>query len=196
VSDASPGSQTPTRRRPPRVSGKLAALWLALGLALAALLVPMVFRLPRWVDAEIVLAIWWVAWFAVLARFLYTGTRVTHDHEWRPPRNWFKGMGEPSPGSWLEGCLWFPAESEGCLIIVGLVAVFFLAWFVIEVAIPGLMLLVYAIARGMLAHVANDTHHCRGHLAKSVGWAAVWATLYTAPYAAAVWMVHWIHARA
>ena len=179
-------------RRPPRISGKFAAAWLTVGFLLSAALVPMALHLPIWVDAEIVLAIWWAVWFAVLARFLYTGSRVTDDHQWSSPRKWVS----TESASWVDpGCLWLPIADEGCLILLGLVALVFAAWFLIEVAIPALMLLLYAVVRGMLAHVANDRHHCRGNLLRSVVWAFLWATLYTAPYAGAVWLVHFIHSR-
>jgi hypothetical protein len=193
VSDVPPGAPEPGRPRPPRVSGKFAAAWLAVGFVLSAALVPMALHLPLWIDAEIVLAIWWAVWFAVLARFLYTGSRITDDHRWSSPRRWVTTEGMSSTA--VDGCFWLPIADEGCLIILGLIALVFAAWFLIEVAVPALMLLVYAIVRGMLAHVANDRHHCRGNLARSIGWAFLWATLYTAPYAGAVWLVHFIHGR-
>src|SRR5262249_16279934 len=143
--------------------------WLAIGFVLSAALVPMALHLPVWIDAEIVLTIWWAVWFAVLSRFLYTGTRVTDDHRWSSPRAWVKSDAVSSDVT--QGCIWLPIESEGCLIALALVALVFAAWFLIEVAIPALMLLAYAIVRGMLAHVANDRHHCRGNLARSIIWA-------------------------
>jgi hypothetical protein len=192
LSDEPSGQIESGRPRPPRVSGKFAAVWLSVGFVLSAALVPTALRLPLWVDAEIVLAIWWAVWFAVLARFLYTGSRVTDDHRWSSPRKWINADGV----SWVDpGCFWLPVADEGCLIVLALIALVFAAWFLIEVAVPALMLLVYAIVRGMLAHVANDRHHCRGQLARSIGWAFAWATLYTAPYASAVWLVHFIHGR-
>jgi hypothetical protein len=192
VTDGPASESASGRRRPPRVSGKFVAAWLTVGFLLSAVLVPMALHLPIWVDAEIVLAIWWAVWFGVLSWILYTGRRVTDDHRWSSPRKW---VSSEVPSAVSEGCVWLPFEAEGCLILLALVALVFAAWFLIEVAIPALMLLVYAVVRGMLAHVANDRHRCRGNLARSVVWAFFWATLYTAPYAAAVWLVHFIHSR-
>jgi hypothetical protein len=42
----------------------------------------------------------------------------------------------------------------------------------------------------MLARVVNDVHHCKDDLAKATSWAAIWATLYMAPLALLVWIVH------
>src|SRR5262249_45818826 len=126
-------SEVPGRPRPPRVSGKFAAAGLAIGFVLSAALVPMALHLPVWIDAEIVLTIWWAVWFAVLSRFLYTGTRVTDDHRWSSPRAWVKSDAVSSDVT--QGCIWLPIESEGCLIALALVALVFAAWFLIEVAI-------------------------------------------------------------
>jgi len=63
------------------------------------------------------------------------------------------------------------------------------------VAIPLVLFLLYLVPRGMLSHVINDRHHCKGRLAKSLGWALLWATLYTAPLVGVVWYVHFLSAR-
>src|SRR5262245_23307449 len=53
VSDVPSNESESGRRRPPRVSGKFAAAWLAVGFVLSAVLVPMALHLPLWIDAEI-----------------------------------------------------------------------------------------------------------------------------------------------
>jgi hypothetical protein len=45
-----------------------------------ALLIPPVLKLPRWVEYEIVLGVWWVFWIGLLTYFLTRGFRVTDDH--------------------------------------------------------------------------------------------------------------------
>ncbi|MFO0843469.1 MAG: hypothetical protein U0797_13890 [Gemmataceae bacterium] len=184
----------------PTLSGKASAFWLAVCFVLTALLIPMALRLPRWVEAEIVLGVWWAIWFGVLTRMLHVGWRVSDDHALPPPRNWFsgwRGFSESSgSGGWAladgvddEGCLWALAA------LLAFVLLLFVAWFLIEIAVPVLLFLLYFVTRGMLARVTKDPHRCQGHLPRSLGWAFVWATLYTAPLALAVWAVHFLHER-
>jgi hypothetical protein len=197
------------RMRLPRLSGKAAAAWLLVCLLLPALLIPAVVRLPVWVDVEIVLGVWWLVWLAVLARLLYTGQRVTDDHALPSPRSWF-GAKKDKPsgrrgtdgggGSWRDwlGWDWYvPVDSEGCaiaiLIVVGLILLAGGLWFLIEIAIPLVWFLLYLMVRGMLAMVINDRHRCRGRLGRSVAWALVWASAFTAPLALTVWFIHYFH---
>jgi hypothetical protein len=192
------------RMRLPRLSGKAAAAWLLVCLLLPAVLIPAVVRLPVWVDAEIVLGVWWLVWFAVLARLLYTGQRVSDDHVMQPPRSWFGSKQDSPPrrksggGSWLDGLGWWaPLDIEGCAlvlaIIVGLILLVGGLWFLIEIAIPLVWFLLYLTVRGMLAMVINDRHRCRGRLGRSLVWALVWASAFTAPLALAVWFIHHLH---
>ncbi|MFO0930157.1 MAG: hypothetical protein U0736_24550 [Gemmataceae bacterium] len=193
------------RVRLPRLSGKVSAFWLVCCFALTAALIPMALHLPRWVEFEIVLAAWWVIWLIVLTWLLYTRQRVTDDHTLREPRNWLSGMGEVNPlANYPSGNPYYwgsfdVVEAEGCLYILGfllaLVALFFVAWFVVEVAVPLVLFVMYFVTRGMLAAVINDRHHCTGRLARSFGWAMLWATAYTAPLALVVWTVHYFHQR-
>jgi hypothetical protein len=190
----------------PRLSGKASAAWLVICFGLTAALIPMVLRLPRWVDFEIVLALWWAIWLAMLTRLLYTGQRVTDDHQMREPRIWFssdkpkqKEQKKDADGGWWDGFSWGLVVGDGeamvygCLIVIGLIILAGLAWFLIEVAIPLVLFLLYFVTRGMLAQVVNDRHRCRGRLGRALAWGFLWATLYTAPVAAAVWFVHYVH---
>jgi hypothetical protein len=192
----------------PRLSGKASATWLIVCFALTAALIPRVLGLPLWIDFEIVLAVWWAVWLVLLARLLYTGRRVTHDFELKGPRKWFsssesgnQSTSQPSSsgGSWSDGFFWgsLVGDSEavavGCLIVIGLVLLLGAVWFLIEVAIPVTAFLLYFVVRGMLARVVNDRHHCRGRLMRSVAAAVLWATVYTAPLAGAVWFVHYMY---
>ncbi len=193
----------PTRLR--RLSGKVAAAWLVVCLLLTALLIPMAVRLPLWVDFEIVLAVWWAVWFAVLTGLLHNGFRVADDHALQQPRNWFSGWSSSkknkesseTSGSWWDGFFWgWVLGDELVFLIIAAVVLVGGIWLLFEVAIPVLLFLLYFIARGMLAGVANDRHHCRGRLGRSVLWGFLWATVYTGPLAAAVWFVHFVHQRA
>jgi hypothetical protein len=74
--------------------------------------------------------------------------------------------------------------------IVAFVLFVALVWFLIEIAIPVVFFLLYLTVRGMLAHVINDRHRCRGRLGRALAWGLVWATVYTAPLAGMVWLVH------
>jgi hypothetical protein len=94
----------------------MAAAWLVICLLLTAILIPMALRLPRWIEFEIVLLVWWVIWFAVLTGFLYRGLRVADDYALHQPRNWFSSwfsswrseseQQTTSGGSWWDGFFW------------------------------------------------------------------------------------------
>jgi hypothetical protein len=209
MADSQVGAEMPLQRpslarrvRLPRLSGKASAAWLVICFALTAVLIPMALRLPRWVKFEIVLAAWWAIWLVVLARLLYTGQRVMDDHQMRPPRNWFTfkraQQDEPNQNpdrSWWNGFFWgtFWGDGDAVLIVFGLFLLLVVIWFLFEIAIPVLLFLLYFLARGMLAQVVNDHHHCRGRLGRALGWGAVWATAYTAPLTAAVWFIHYVY---
>jgi hypothetical protein len=142
----------------------------------------------------------------VLTRLLYTGQRVADDHQMPQPRSWFP-TSKPKPPApkkdpdhaWWDGFFWGSwggdgdAVAVGCLIVIGLILLVVLVWFLIEVAIPLVLFLLYFVTRGMLAQVVNDRHHCRGRLGRALTWGLVWATAYTAPVAATVWFVHYVH---
>jgi hypothetical protein len=187
------------RLRLPRLSGKASAGWLVACFVLTAVLIPMALRLPRWVAFEIVLGTWWATWLGVMTWFLYTGQRVSDDHQLGAPRNWF-GSEKPRPvrdadRSWWDGFFWgsFLGDGDALLIVVGLIVLVGLIWFLFEIAIPVLVFLLYLVTRGMLARVINDRHHSRERFGRAFGWGLLWATVYTAPLAAAVWFIHYVH---
>src|SRR5262249_26115498 len=98
------GESITKRLRLPRLSGKVSSFWLVCCFGLTAVLIPAVLRLPRWIEFEIVLAVWWVGWLAVLSCLLYQGQRVTDDHQLGPPRNWLSGVSRPAAED-ASGCL-------------------------------------------------------------------------------------------
>ncbi len=191
--------------RLPLVSGKTSTAVLVACLVLTALLIlPLARRFPPWIDVEIVLGLWWLVWVMVLTRLLYSGSRVTDDHTLGEPRNWWSAWSNSSPrerGSGLPDWGWWfvPVfDFEGCLLGLGVILALGLVlvglWLFIEIVIPGLAFVMYVFIRGMLARAANDEHGCRDHLPRAVLWGMLWATVYTAPLALLVWLVHVLHA--
>jgi hypothetical protein len=186
--------------RLPLVSGKASAIGLVASFALTAALIPMAARLPLWIDFELVLALWWLIWVTVLSRLLYLGSRVSDDHQMAAPRWWFgSGSRKSSSVSAASDLVWWPVlfDAEGCawilFIVLAACALVGVAWFVVEVAVPLVAFLTYILMQSMLARVVNDDHACRGRLLSSVARGLLWATVYTAPLAGVVWLVHRIH---
>jgi hypothetical protein len=208
--DASkPTGRTPLARRAvlPLVSGKTSAALLGVCFLLTALIIlPLAKRVPAWIDVEIVLGLWWAIWVVALTAVLKSGQRVSDDHALPPPRNWLgvfnRGGSRPlssggSGWSWLDFSF---VDAEGCLILLGIilafVALFAGLWLMIELIIPGLAFVAYLLIRGMLARAANDAHGCEGSLPRALLWGTLWATLYTAPLAILVRVVHLVYAHA
>ena len=160
------------------------------------LVIPAALDLERWIELEIVLVVWWLIWVIVLTRMLYVGKRVEDDHQMGKPRSWFGWMKSDSGDVAFSfgDALSSIGDGEGCLVLLALPVLLFVllvgAWFLVELAIPALAFLMYLLVRGMLAHAVNDRHECRGNLGRSLLWALIWATVYTAPLALAVWGFH------
>jgi hypothetical protein len=193
--------------RLPMLSGKSSAAILVGCFLLSGLLIlPLARRFPPWVDFELVIGLWWFVWVVGLTAVLHSGRKVSDDHALHSPRSWLGQKGgsgpDPSPSGcsgWYGWGFWdFPVvEFEGCAAILGVLAALVVAgvgiWLLIEVLIPGLAFVAYFLIRGMLAHVANDKHGCKGDLSRALAWSMLWATLYTAPLALMVWLAHFIH---
>ncbi len=190
----------------PRVSGVSSFVVLLLCMAVTALVVPMALKLPVWIEAEVVLAAWWAIWCAALSLFLYKGWLVSHDFQ-KPAFSY--PMTSSSRATtrdgynrgWWDGFYWLSIPDfdggegfiAGCLILIVLIIVLpFLLVFLVEAAVT-LAFVMYLLIRGMLAQVANSRHGCRAHLGRSFGFGVLWATLYTAPLAGLVWLVHKLH---
>jgi hypothetical protein len=206
--------QRPTRRRLlaakvrlPRLSGKASAAVLVVCFVLAAVLVvPLAWRFAPWIDFEIVIALWWLIWVVTLTAMLYRGHRVSDDHQMKQPQKWFATSSDSDGGWWFVNFLDFSSGFDVSgefgavclvilLIIVAIPVGLLLIWFLVEVAIPGIAFLMYFVVRGQLARVINDRHHCKGHLLRAMLWGALWGTVYTAPLAALVWFVHFVHVK-
>ncbi len=177
----------------PAVSGKSSAAALGACLALSAVLFPVASRLPVWVEAEVVVGIWWAIWVVALTSLLVRGRRVSDDHQLGASRSW--GMPDlSSVGSVGDpGCVSI-IDVEGCLIVLTAIAAVFLlvgaAWLLVELVVPLVAFVLYAVLRGMLAHAVNDRHACEGDLPRSTFWGTLWASVYTAPIALLVYLAH------
>jgi hypothetical protein len=186
---------SPSRRRRlrlPVVSGKWTVVWLLCCFLFTGALIPLVMRLPKWVEFELVIAIWWVLWAIILTKLLYRGEQVIDDFQRKEARSWFNTKDHDLSG--CDGC-GHGADVEGCAIIIGLIAALTLVWFLVEIAVPIVFFMLYFLVRGMLARVVNDQRNCRGDLGRSAVRGVLWATIYSVPLAVTIWIIHVIHAR-
>jgi hypothetical protein len=174
-------------------------------MGITALVVPMTLKLPVWIEAEVVIAAWWVIWGMALTLCLYNGWQVTHDFEkpaiasltFATPADSRDSYGR----GWWNGFLWGSSPDlggadnsvAGCLVLIVLIILLpFIVVFLAEAAVF-LAFVLYFMIRGMLAQVANSRLRCRGRLARSFAFGFFWATLYTVPLAGLVWVVHRVH---
>jgi hypothetical protein len=186
----------------PRVSGKATALVVVASFAAAAALVPASVRLPRWIEAEMVLALWWLALAVTLFVLLYRGFRLRDDFVYFAPWNRPSAPAAPSEtnsgaGAWSSfgnGCSPFDLDGEGCVValvvVVALVAAFGAAWVFVELAMPLAFWLLYAVLIRAIRRASIDRRGCAGDVARSLGWAVVWATVYVVPIAGVTWVGH------
>ena len=172
----------------PRVSGGATAGAVGASLVLAAVLLPYAFDLPRWIEAEVVLVAWWFVFASTLALLLHRGYRLRDDFlfvpVWDPTRRKRGGRAGWSI-DFAGGCSTF--DVEGCAtaiaVLVGIILVAGAAWLVVELALPIVLFLSYSLILRALNRVAHDRHGCQRKLGRSLGWGALWATLYLAPLA-------------
>ncbi|MEQ1932260.1 MAG: hypothetical protein ABL962_00070 [Fimbriimonadaceae bacterium] len=170
------------RRKLP-VSRKPLALTVLLCLGGWVLVFSVAVRLPRWLEAEIILGIWWGTWVWILSWMLYQGHQVDDDAEVGFGGDFSRKAGETAVSSLDLGCLVF---GEGCLIAIGLVILIFLLALFIEFALPALGFILFLSVGGMFARAINDTHGCERNLGRSLLWGGLWATLYVGPLLAVV----------
>jgi hypothetical protein len=193
----------------PQLSGSATALVVIASLAGSAVLLPASVKLPRWIEAEMVLGLWWLIVGVALTVLLYRGFRLRDDFVYFAP--WdrpsagadggdkgakdggaAKGGAAKSAGSgWgLEGC----GDAEGCagglVVAVALAAAFGAAWIFVELLMPLIFFLMYWLFMRAIGRVARDRRGCEGDLGKSLGSGALWATIYVAPIAALTWAIH------
>lgn len=190
-----PPKITYTGSRLPSISGTWSAAILVLCFALSAVLLPVAAHLPRWVEFELVLVVWWLVWTVAIAWMLYRGCAIADDMP--VPKGPSLGTGEWSTPD-LTSCLWpDPFYADGCgtaLVVVGaLIMIAAGIWLAVEILIPGVGFLLYLLIRGMMARAVSDRRDCQGSVLRAAIWGMAWATLYTAPLALTVLAVHSIH---
>jgi hypothetical protein len=178
----------------PSISGKLTALLLVACLAVAAIVLPLAAHMPRWIEFELVLGVWWVVWWIVLGWVLFHRMEVEDDAE-MPRGGWLRDhIGDSA----LNGCGDYGgcSDAEGCgTAIAGLIAIVAVALavlFVIELLIPAIAFLLYLTVRAMLRQAARWHERCEGNPGASMFWAAVWSTVYLAPIGLVIWGVQLI----
>jgi hypothetical protein len=174
----------------PSLSGRQSAwvLLACLGLA-AALVLPFAPDLPFWLRVEVVLALWWTTWTGLMTYLLHRGARLLDDQEPSDRlRAWLGGAGERMEDDAD------PAWAHSVAFAGALVLVLLLLWFFVAFALPLLAFSAYLLVRGGLARVVHDRHDCRGRWGRSLAWAALWATVYVAPLAGLVALVHAVRA--
>lgn len=179
----------------------------------AGVVLPLALHRSAWGEAEAVVGAWFLIWTAVLTWLGYTGRTVEQD--WAPfrnPRRLFgRGAGriDADIAPFLDlgnlpiadvdvggddgglGCL--GAIVAGIVVIVAiaaLVALVALLYFTIGYVIPLVAIGLYTLVRAMLNQVAARGHVTRGNLALPLARGAIWAALYTAPVAVAIWLLH------
>lgn len=195
------GLRRVTRRLSPPVPGWAAALSVCSVLAFTAAAVPTALALPRWVEVEIVLTLWWLVWAGALTTLLYRGSRLTRDAhltaamrrgpDEKPSTKSGYGVTEGF-GDGLSGL--GGADADGCLfsivVLVVLAVAFGAAWVFVELVVPLVVVGALGTVLAGLRRVAHSQHECQGNLGRALGFGVVWATLYTAPFACLVGAVH------
>lgn len=188
----------------PRVSARATALVMLAAFAGSAVMVPASMRLPRWIETELVLSLWWVIVVAALTTLLYRGFRLRDDYVYFTPWNRPPAVKGDAPAPAKEGCSGWSdglggcaTDGEGLLAMLALAIVLSLAlgaaWVLVELALPLVFFLMYWLFMRAIGRVANDRHGCEGSLARSLGWGLGWATVYVAPIAVATWALHALH---
>jgi lysylphosphatidylglycerol synthetase-like protein (DUF2156 family) len=197
----------------PGVSGKVTALVVVLSFVSAAVLVPASVHLPRWIEAEMVLAFWWVVLAVTFIVLLYRGFRLKDDlvyfAPWDRPATSGKdangekeGKSSSSRGSVGDGCSGFVPDGCGNLdidgeavvvvivVVVALVLALGAAWLMVEIALPLAFFAMYSVLMRAIRRAASDRRGCAGDFMKSLGSGLLWASIYVLPIAALTWVVH------
>jgi hypothetical protein len=176
------------------VSGRWTAVvsLACMGLVLVAL--PSLVHLPRWIEIELVFALWWVGASIALTALLYRGIRISNDHVLAAPRFEWPARTKHSKATTDDRLWWIDLVTlgEATIGIALLAAIFAASFLLVELVVPTLFFLVYLLVRGAIARVTNDDHDCTGRLPLALGWGTLWATVYTLPLALTVCGFHWI----
>lgn len=207
-------------RRLPPVLGRLTAFTLLMCLLWSSLAAPFALHLPRWVEAELVLGVSWIAWVLVLTFVLHRGARVSDDHRFGPSL-WFlkkkekdaaptqpkkkrgkkekKGSASSGGGSWFDGLSGIGDLSglgdagEGCLFIVGAIILAGGAVLMAWLLVELVIPALFTLAYLLIIRaikLATNDDSCKDDLPRAFGRGALFATLYMGPLIALVVLVH------
>lgn len=108
------------------VASPLSGLWtstlLIASMIVVALIVPHLLHLPRWIEAEWTVLVWWSIWATLLTLLLYRGWRISDDHVLALPRTIWNDNATDSRRSKFDWCdptigcsVCGPAHPCGCL---------------------------------------------------------------------------------
>jgi len=158
---------------------------------ITAVLLPIELDLPHWVEAEAVLAAWWVVWVLILADVLFRGRRLG---QLRQRLSTDDGEGDVIDDALSFASADWASAAEGG--VVGLIAGLLLALLLtfalgpLIAIIPALIGGVYFLIVRLIAQAVRARRRTRRHPLRSLAVAVQWATIYTAPLAVAVWAFH------
>ena len=171
----------------PGVSGRMSALALVTLFVGSSIVVPIALHRVRWVEAEAVLAVWFIIWAVGLTWLGHSGRTVERD--WGPYRPLLNLSSDS--GRWLGSDFGSSGGSDaGCAaLIVGLLIVLALL-LAIDWGIPFVVIVLYQIVYMMLNRVGRRAHETKGNLALALGRGVFWAAIFTGPLALAVWAIH------
>ncbi|MCC6897747.1 MAG: hypothetical protein IT377_02170 [Polyangiaceae bacterium] len=182
-------------RRIVPLSGRSTALVMTAALVVSAVVLPLGLRLPHWIEAELVLGVWWLGIGTLLTTLLFTGRRLAADHRFELHAPSLGGnAGKPGAKSgWSDhggcgnaGCVDAGGCGEAALIVVVLAVAALAAWLVVEIVLPVVVFVVYYFAIKAIGRVARDRHDCEKNLGRSLGWGFFWASVYLVPVAALI----------
>lgn len=183
----------------PTISGRGTALATLTTMAVTAALFPRLLHKARWVEFELVLLAWWILGVIALSVLLYRRYQIEDDHFFQTPsRLKADGLGGMEHAG---DCGCDLGMNAGCDGIVGaavalaigavaLLASLLAAWLVVELLIPLVFITFYVTTLAGIQRAARDRHDCEGNLLRSLRWAVTWATIYIAPTATTVWLLH------
>lgn len=166
------------------VSGKTLAGIICLSCLFPLVIFPLALKLPKWIEAEVVIGSWAIIWGFILSFLLYKGWHVEDDHHQEKLQD-----GAADAFSFFDADF---SEGFGGVVasIVISVVVALLVYLFIQTIFPAVAFLGYFVIIRMLRTVANDAHGCEANVFKAMPWGFFWAILYTGPLMLLVWAAH------
>ena len=173
-------------RRIVPLSGRSTAAVMTAAFALSAVVLAVGMKQPAWIEAELVLGVWWLGIAGLLAWLLFTGRRLALDYRLKLGRDEGGGDQEPSAKpKWTEavGCADLGCFGEAIVIVLLLAVAALGAWLLVEVVLPVVVFAVYYFVTRAIGRVARDDHGCQGDLPRALLWGAAWSAVYVVPIA-------------